>query len=787
MEALLIGKTIENYKITGILGKGGMSTVFKAIDQSLDREVALKIMESRLSRRKDFVKRFRTEGRSQARLRHPNIVNVYALRESREGLYIVMEYVPGGTLKKRIAQEGAFTPPDALAIVKQILLAIKHAHSRGIIHRDIKPANILLDKSDLVKVTDFGLAKMQHDFGFTHTGVAVGTLGYAPPEQLKSLKNTDHRSDLYSIGMSFYEMLVGKLPFGDTDSNLTIQLAIMEGNIPSPDLLNPDIPAEFVQVVRKATHINPNRRYQTALDMLEDIEHLELKYKKVKALPPPREMQVQNGPKIPDHIFDTVTQTNPANTVYQTPPQQKQTSGTDIVEDVKPEIPFSTLDFRKFNIIKPFYLKLLILAMFLGVLFGSTSAVYYYKNSMLPGDSPTGAEIPVSILSRPEGASVYINGLNIGITPLETYLSEAGEAAFRLVKDNYFVKDTSLYISPNDTNALVINLRESAEEEAADEIYHRMTGSNANDVQFGRLKLISSPAGAEVYLNGKKLPNVITPHIFEKIAPGNYHLELRKKGFANFQKSIEVLPSESRPLRATLKALSGQLKLTSNPAGARVWLNGRYQRGLKTPAKLADLPAGTYNVVLKKDGHRSYKKRIRVQSQKTAKLHGKLKSAFGEISIVALPFGTSYINGEIKRRNTNIPWTEKLSTGKHKVKVTHPTHGYWEKTVEIKEGKRAELIVDFNEKVSVKVEAYDETGLPLDSKIYVDGNYIYKTTPAVINVRKGMHRIETRRDGYILTKSPPLLNYETPVEQALKFKMYRQKSTAAQSAKISSN
>ena len=278
MEAMLIGKFVENYKIIGVLGKGGMSTVFKAIDQTLDREVALKIMESQLSRRKDFVKRFRTEGRSQACLKHPNIVNIYAMREAADGLFIVMEYVAGGTLKKRIARDGPFAPLEALNILKQLLLAIKHAHSRGIIHRDIKPANILLDNSDVVKVTDFGLAKMQRDFGVTSTDIAVGTLGYSPPEQLKSLKNTDQRSDLYSIGMTFYEIIAGKLPFNDNDSNLSVQLAILEGKLPSPDLLNPEIPAEFVNLIRKATRKDPADRYQSAAEMLQDVLALEQRY-----------------------------------------------------------------------------------------------------------------------------------------------------------------------------------------------------------------------------------------------------------------------------------------------------------------------------------------------------------------------------------------------------------------------------------------------------------------------------------------------------------------------------
>ena len=251
-ESVLVGQVIDNYEIVKVLGYGGMGTVFKAIDQNLEKEVALKLMDPRLSNDKEFISRFRTEGKSQALLQHPNIVTVHTLRGTDLGLFLVMEYVEGETLARKIQSGGSVPWHEALPIFKQLISAIEHAHSKGVIHRDIKPNNVIMDVTGKVKITDFGLARVQHDFGVTKTGYSGGTFVYSAPEQIKDFKKADNRSDIYSIGMTFYEVLAGKLPFDPTESNLTIQLKILEGKITPLNQLNPNLPHELVQIVNKA-------------------------------------------------------------------------------------------------------------------------------------------------------------------------------------------------------------------------------------------------------------------------------------------------------------------------------------------------------------------------------------------------------------------------------------------------------------------------------------------------------------------------------------------------------
>ena len=200
----LIGKEIDNYKILEVIGRGGMGVVFKAMDMSLEKVVALKMIDPFLARDENFLQRFKTEAKALARLESANIVGVHALRETSYGLFMVMEYVKAKTISEWLREKSRFTIVETILIGRQIINAIGHAHKVGVIHRDIKPNNILLGEDKNVKVMDFGLAKVVQEDGtqMTVTHAAAGTLYYMSPEQVKGLKNVDKRSDIYSIGMT---------------------------------------------------------------------------------------------------------------------------------------------------------------------------------------------------------------------------------------------------------------------------------------------------------------------------------------------------------------------------------------------------------------------------------------------------------------------------------------------------------------------------------------------------------------------------------------------------------
>jgi serine/threonine protein kinase len=273
MESNIIGRTIDSYQILDVLGRGGMGIVYRARDLMLDKDVAVKMMDARLDPEGRLLKRFQEEARSLGRLQHPNIVGVYTLRESQLGLCIVMEFVKGKNLSDIIKDSGAFPLGRFRKIFLQCLNALEHAHTEGIIHRDIKPSNIMLTDQDVVKITDFGLAKRLEPSPNASTVLAGGTLYYSPPEQLDSLANVDFRGDIYSLGMTMYEALTGKIPFADTASDFRIRQAIVEGNIPSPAKLRPDLPDDIVRLVMKAIHKDPAKRYRSAAAMAEALEN----------------------------------------------------------------------------------------------------------------------------------------------------------------------------------------------------------------------------------------------------------------------------------------------------------------------------------------------------------------------------------------------------------------------------------------------------------------------------------------------------------------------------------
>ncbi len=272
----------ERYVVQERVGAGGMATVYRGLDTFLHRQVALKILRPQFADDQDFVRRFRREARAAASLSHPNIVAVYDVgQEGSDLYYIVQEFINGRTLKERIVEEGSLDPRRALVILRQVLEALGHAHRAGVIHRDVKPQNVLLTQDGRVKVADFGIARAE--IGTTGTLVddasIVGTAFYAAPEQIKG-RQTDVRSDIYSTGVMFYEMLCGHLP--ETDDDLR---ALGE----PPCRLRPDEVPSYAAVLKRALAIAPEDRYASTDLFLADIQALSVGKPPALALAAPAE------------------------------------------------------------------------------------------------------------------------------------------------------------------------------------------------------------------------------------------------------------------------------------------------------------------------------------------------------------------------------------------------------------------------------------------------------------------------------------------------------------------
>ena len=258
----------DRYEILEKVGTGGMADVYKSKDHTLNRFVAVKVLKQEFSENANFVSKFRVEAQAAAGLMHPNIVNVYDVGEEKGIYYIVMELVDGITLKNYISKRGHLGYKEAVTIALQVSMGLEAAHRNHIIHRDIKPQNIIISRDGKVKVTDFGIAKAATTD--TITSNVMGSVHYTSPEQARG-GFSDEKSDVYSLGVTLYEMLTGEVPF-DGDNTVAIAIRHIQEPMPSPKALNPDIPSSVDQIVLKCCEKSPDRRYQNMQELAADLK-----------------------------------------------------------------------------------------------------------------------------------------------------------------------------------------------------------------------------------------------------------------------------------------------------------------------------------------------------------------------------------------------------------------------------------------------------------------------------------------------------------------------------------
>ncbi len=260
----------DEYRIIRKIGEGGMGTVFLAEDLQMQQEVAIKLLHMAMTTDPEIVERFKTEAKAQYKLTHPYIVKLTRLVQNGEHYFIVMEYVEGMTLKEMLAKTGLLPEDRALPIFHKILRGLAYAHSQGIIHRDIKPGNIIIDKNGNPKITDFGIAKILGDKGLTQTGTKLGTVYYMSPEQIKNPKGVDQRTDVYSLGITLYEMLTGKLPYNTgLDSEYDLMNEIVNTPIKNPLDFYPHISPGVVKMIYHMTSKDKLERYAHCEEYLD--------------------------------------------------------------------------------------------------------------------------------------------------------------------------------------------------------------------------------------------------------------------------------------------------------------------------------------------------------------------------------------------------------------------------------------------------------------------------------------------------------------------------------------
>jgi hypothetical protein len=267
----MIGTVLSGrYRLKAKLGSGGMSTVYLAIDETLDRPVAVKVMHREISEEPEQLERFRREARAVAKLSHPNVVAVIDAGEDGGHPYIVFEYVEGENLKQRLRRLGPLDPQEALAYAIEIAGGLSVAHDRKLVHRDVKPQNVLIDAEGRAKVTDFGIARQLEQHGVTDTGRVLGTTDYVSPEQAMGHR-VDQRSDVYSLGVVLFEMLTGEVPFS-ADTQVGVAMKHVNEELPDVQRRRPELSAAAALTIERSTTKDPAKRYGSIGEMLDDLE-----------------------------------------------------------------------------------------------------------------------------------------------------------------------------------------------------------------------------------------------------------------------------------------------------------------------------------------------------------------------------------------------------------------------------------------------------------------------------------------------------------------------------------
>ncbi len=551
---------IGRYKIVRELGRGAMGVVYHAIDPNIGRPVAIKTIQFAPTRKPEELERMRErlfrEARSAGILSHPGIVTIYDV-DQQEGLaYIAMEFVDGPTLEQMLS--GSALPPDRMfSILGQTAVALDYAHSKGIVHRDIKPANIMVTADGTSKITDFGIAKITASEQFTMTGSIVGTPHYMSPEQVQG-QAVDGRSDQFSLGVIAYEMLTGEKPY--TGEHLTtVVYKIVAEEPAAPRRLNPTLSTAIEGVLRKGLAKRPDGRYRNCQEFAEALEKACSASKGWKLMP---RAGLLNEPTMGD--APPVTP-NPAGASRTLPPPRcpRRTEAT-----------ATTTAKRKGGFI-PFLVGMLVLAGALALI-GWQAAPWLLPPRAQPQALPTvepQVPPPASAETPPPQPSPPSSSTELPPSPSPSSASDA--------------KPSALGPRPQQAAREQPDSRPSAPN----------TAGPPRDVV-----VVSNPPGATARLDGEPTISCTTPCTLQA-SGGRHKVTITAPGHQMEIREIQVGegPLEMAPI--TLRAATGTLMLTSEPAGAIVSVNGR-RIDQVTPANLA-LGPGTYTVTIEKNGRQS--------------------------------------------------------------------------------------------------------------------------------------------------------------------------------------
>jgi eukaryotic-like serine/threonine-protein kinase len=743
------------YEIVGELGRGAMGVVYKATDPVIGRTVAVKTIklsaEGTGLTRPELLARFQTEARAAGVLTHPNIVVVFDAGEEEGLYYITMELVEGRSLQALLDDGHSFPLPRVLRIMEQACSALQFAHERNVVHRDIKPANLMLTGDDTVKVTDFGTAKILQFGTVQQTAHVMGTPSYMSPEQVKG-RAVDGRSDIFSLGVMLYEMVTGEKPFPGQNITTVIYKIVNEEPVP-PKQVNPTVHPGISAVVMRALAKDPDTRYQSCREMLEDLRN----YRSLSAASGnPQSTMSMN----PDAVNSTVA-LSPAQGLRGV--HSDDTAGVSRSLSARATHPGQTPALRRTGLLQPLPEPKRKKSVF-GTVFAALlllGVIGYCANKLRPiyedvlqqrraGKSPSTVVAPSA--AEPAASNVAAS------TPTNEPSTENSDAA----SDDAKADDAVAPVTPP-----VVDVKSSHVERAPIKKPEAVLSAKAAEYK-GRIEEAMSERGLDSRAKVQGIGNTLT--LSGKLRPAEHGALL--KFLRDAPPAIHLIdhieyddaPEPSPPSAATANASTGghpvpaqgygAIHVVTDVIGAAAMLHGPSGRVVSqclTPCSFNNLTPDRYSLEVKKDGYQPIQTALQVKQGTVSDEKLSLESLAKGLYVVSDPPGADvFINGA--KQSGQTPVTLPLAAGQYNLVLRLQGYDPYVGSVQVKENVQTQLRTKLSERSLTHIAWAQVSSSPPNAEIFVDGTSTGRFTPARIEVSAGTHAITLKLAGYRPTK-----------------------------------
>lgn len=628
-----MSETLGRYRIEKILSRGGSATTYKAYQPQLDRPVLLKVLHPSLTKDEKSVERFSREAKAVARIRHEGIVHIYDYGKADGLYYIAMEYVKGLSLAELLLKRKRVPVDVSTYVIIQSARSLGYAHSQGIVHRDVKPGNIILGYDGGVKVTDFGLAYSEDLSSITVNGELFGTPSYMSPEQIKGEK-VDARTDIYSLGLTFYQMLSGVQPFSGSNYSAIITKKLTE-DLPPLKRVVPDCPQQVLAAIGKMVERNAGRRYSSTEDLVQDLTGFAEESK-----------ITLNESLLADYLRG---------------------------EEESEPLSVSPAEPRRRRRHSAYVAAVVVLFLALGF-----SILKMTDRRSLP-QAPVGGEPDTALVaagsvyvsSNPRGASVLVDGIDRMLkTPTWIAGLEPGEHELSVVLEGYRSDSKRFTVGEKDTARAIFSL-------------HPLTGT-------GFLKVSANPWAA-VYVNGDSIDTTPFSKLL-RLESGNYEIVLCNPDFPDYVSNIEIAAGETTDVSVDLASIWSQPTPSRSPGYARIlvepWASVFVDGDSvdTTPFnRLLRLQQGSHRLVLSNPNFPDYAMNLDVVQGETTRVFVDLKNEFGYLMVSVDPWADVYVDGEY-RDTTPLTRPIPVLPGEHLVKLVGPSSSGWEKRLSFQRG-----------------------------------------------------------------------------------------------------